>query len=151
MAEFLLGVAKYLLSLVSFTGLIILYDWCDTTKRLQRYVTAYKNHVEFEWKNQPDKFAVMHRVRAYELLLRNLEALRPWTPLASKRVEMVWDEVEYFHREGIPVLREEHLPLPKLGEFPYSPSPEIETYVTNHLLEGLRAIKWLRLEERAGQ
>lgn len=149
MVNFLVGVLKFLLGFVGVAGLIALYDLYDTTERLRTYVTLYANHAEFEWKNQPDEFVLTHRVRAFELLLRNLEDVRSWTLPAFKRVEAVRDVVEYFHRRAIPVLGNKHLPLPKLGEFPYPPSQEVEAYVRNHVLEELRAIKWLGLEKRA--
>ena len=151
MVEFLVGVLKFLLVFVGVASLIAFCDWYDTTARLRKYVTLYVNHAEFEWKNQPDEFVLTHRVRAFELLLRNLENVRPLTLLAFKRVEAVRDVVEYFHRRAIPILGDKHLPLPKLGEFPYPPSQAVEARIRNHVLEELRAIKWLELEKRTEQ
>ena len=151
MVEFLVGVLKFVLGFVGVAGLIALYDWYDTTERLRKYVTLYVNYAEFEWKNQSDEFVLTHRVRAFELLLRNLEDVRPRTLPGFKRVEAVRDVVEYFHRRAIPVLGNKHLPLPKLGEFPYPPSQAVEAHVRNHVLEELRAIKWLELEKRTEQ
>ena len=151
MVEFLVGVLKLLLGFVGVAGLIAFCDWYDTTARLRKYVTLYLNYVEFEWKNQPDEFVLTHRVLAFELLLRNLEDVRPLTLPAFKRVEAVRDVVEYFHRHPIPILGNKHLPLPKLGEFPYPPNQATETQVRNHVLEELSTIKWLKLENRTGQ
>ena len=146
--EFLGGVLKFALGFVGVAGMIAFYDWYDTTERLRKYVSLYVNYAEFEWTNQSDEFVLTHRVRAFELLLRNLDDVRPWTLPAFKRVEAVRDVVEYFHRRAIPILGDKHLPLPKLGEFPYPLSQAVEAHVTNHVLEGLRAIKWLELEKR---
>jgi hypothetical protein len=56
--------------------------------------------------------------------------------------------VEFLHRQPIPIYGDKHLPLPKLGEFPYPPSQAFEAHVRDHVLEKLRAIKWLELEKR---
>ena len=150
MFDFWIGVAETMLGLFSVAGLIALWEWHRTTKRLKKYVANYIQSVEFEWQNQTDDFALMHRVRAYELLLRNVLILQPRTPRAYKRVEEDRDVLEKWHR-GIPIFRGEHLPLPKLGEFPTVPSHAIEAQVRKDVLEGLRAIKWLGLKEPAEQ
>ena len=91
----------------------------------------------------------MHRVRAFEILLRNVYAMQPTTPWANKRVEEVRDQLEFFHRAYM-VLNGEHLPLAKPGDFPVEqPNSTIEAQMRQMILEGLRAIKWLRLKESA--
>ena len=87
----------------------------------------------------------MHRVRAFELLLRKVQAMEPRTPGAYYRAEAVRDALECFHRGGIPILGKQHMPLPKIGEFPFPPNIAIEAQVRERVLEKLRAIKWLRL------
>ena len=149
--EFWIGVAEIIVGVFSLTMLIALSEWYRTTKRLKKYVKKYIESGEFEWRNKTPEFAVMHRVRAFEILLRKVEALQPRTPKAYRRVEEVRDVLEEFHRGMIPIFKEEHLPLPRIGEFPMTPSDVSETFVRNRVLEGLRAIKWLRLEKPTGQ
>ena len=72
--------------------------------------------------------------------------MHPTTPLANKRVEDVRDAVEFFHAGVIPIFRGEHLPLPIMGEFPIEPSDAIEAHVREHVIDKLRAIKWLGLK-----
>lgn len=151
MFDFLIGIADTLLAVVSFAGLIVWLERFSTTNRLKKYVKGYLEAVEFDWQNQTKEFAFMHRVRRFELLLRNVQVLRPTTYLASNRVAEVRDVLEEFHRGGIPILKGEHLPLRKFDEFPIEPSDATEAFVRDKVLEGLRAIKWLRLEEPAGK
>ena len=151
MADIVIEAAEVALGLLSFTILIAWWEWRNATKRLKKEVTSYIKSVEFEWQNQTEEFALMHRVRAFEILLRNVQAQQPRTPGAHKRVEQVRDVLESFHRRFIPIFRGEHLPLPKFGEFPALPDVTIEAEVRKHVLEGLRAIKWLRLKEPAEQ
>ena len=147
MGEFWIGVAETLLGIFSFAGLIAFLEWRRTTKRLRKCVTDYVESGELEWQNQTDEFALMHRVRAFELLLRKVEVLQPRTPSAYKRVEEVRDAVEFFHRGGIPILNGEHLPLATIGAFPITPSDAAEALVRKYVLERLRAIKWLEVNE----
>ena len=149
-SEFWIGVVQTLVGILSFASVVAFLEWRHTTKRLKKYVTQYVESVEFEWSNQTRKFAVMHRVRAFEILLRHVEALRPRTPGAYKRVEEVRDAVEYFHRT-IPIFRGEHLPLPRLGEFPLPPDERFEAQLRGDVLEKLRSIKWLGLKESSKQ
>ena len=148
--DVLIGVVQIVLGIVSYAGLVALLEWRRTTKRLKKYVASYMQAVEFEWTNQIEEFVVAHRVRAFELLLRNIQALQPRTPAAYKRVEEVRDVLERLHR-AIPIVRGEHLPLPKVGEFPVPPNQTTEAQVRELVVEGLRAIKWLRLEKPAEQ
>ena len=145
--DFWIGVVETLLSLFSFAALIYLLEWRSTTRRLKKHVASYIKSVEFKWTNQTDEFALMYRVRVFELLLRRVQAMQPRTPSAYKRVEEVRDALEYFHRGGVQILNGEHLPLPKFDEFPIRPNREIEAQVRERILENLRAIKWLGLEK----
>lgn len=145
------GVLEVAAGVFSFALLMALSEWLRTTRRLKKCVTSYVKTVEFEWKNQTEEFVLMHRVRAFELLLRRVEALQPRTPGAYHRVEQVRDVLESWHNKGIIVLDGEHLPLPRRGEFPLPMRPEFEAQVTNDVLRGLRAIKWLGLKEPAKQ
>ena len=77
MSDFWIGVAETALGLFSVAALVSVWEWHRTTKRLKKYVTQYIDSAEFEWENQTEKFALMHRVRAFEILLRNIEGLRP--------------------------------------------------------------------------
>ncbi len=135
-----------MLGLFGFAGLAALLECRRTTKRLKKYVKSYMQSAEFEWTNQTDEFAVAHRVRAFEILSRNVQALQPRTPWASNRVEDVRDALESLHR-AITIFRGEHLPLPRLGAFPLPPNQATEAHVREHIVERLRAIKWLRLEK----
>ena len=143
------GVIEIIASLFSFSVLITLWERRYTTKRLKKYVSNYLTSLEFEWQNQTAEFALMHRVRAFELLLRNVRVMQPTTPLANKRVQEVRDAVEFFHTGGIPVFRGEHLRLPNTGEFPVAPNDATEALVREHVLKKLRAIKWLNLQGSA--
>ena len=146
--DFWSGVLEVAAGVFSFTVLMALSEWRRTTKRLKKYVTAYKEGVEYEWQDKTEEFVVTYRVRAFELLLRNVLTLQPRTPAAYRRVEQIRDVLERWHR-GIPIIGDEPLPLPKLGEFPAPPSAAIEAFLRNYLLERLRAIKWLGLKEPA--
>ena len=151
MSDFWIGVAETALGLFSVAALVSVWEWHRTTKRLKKYVTQYIDSAEFEWENQTEKFALMHRVRAFEILLRNIEGLQPRTPGAYYRVEQVRDVLEHFHR-SIPIWRGQHLPLPKIGEFPLpQPNYAMEASVRHDTLEKLKKIQWLRLKEPAEQ
>lgn len=136
-----------LLGLLSFAALMAWWERRCTTKQLKKYVATYKERVEFKWRNQTEGFVLMHRVRAFELFLRNVSALQPRTSGAYKRVEQVRDVLEYFHREVIALIGVKHVPLPKMGEFPLPLNLATEAQVRQTVLEGLRALKWLRLEK----
>ena len=138
-------------SVFGISVLITLWERHYTTKRLRKYVSKYLESVEGEWQNQTDEFILMHRVRAFELLLRRVRGMRPTTPLANMRVDEVRDAAEFFHTDVITIFRGEHLPLPKMGEFPMEPNDEIESHVREYVLDKLRAIKWLGLEEPANR
>ena len=144
--DFWIGVVQTLTGLFSFAGLIALIEWHRTTRRLRKYVSSYIGSVEFEWQNQTEEFILMHRVRAFELLLRRVQAMEPRTPGAYYRAEAVRDVLEWFHRGGIPVLGNQHIPLSEIGKFPFPPNFAIESQVREHILEKLREIKWLRIE-----
>ena len=148
--DVLIGVVETVLGLFSFAGLAALWERHRTTKRLKKYVASYMQSAEFEWTNQTEEFAVVHRVRAFELLLRNVQALQPRTPWAYNRVEEVRDILESLHR-AITIFRGEHLPLPRLGELPLPPNQATEAHVRELIVERLRAVKWLRLEKPAEQ
>ncbi|MDE2925259.1 MAG: hypothetical protein OXT71_02535 [Acidobacteriota bacterium] len=153
MGETLIRVGEILLGLVSFTALSTLWEWCRTTKRLREHVRSYVKAVEFKWKNQTEEFATMHRIRAYEVLLRRVQALQPRTPFAYRRMEEVRDALEFLHM-ATPVFQGKHLPLARIGEFPIKhvdstsrPKLSSEAWVRQKILERLRAITWLKLEE----
>lgn len=149
--DFWVDVLKYVVGLVGFTTLMAFWELCRTKKRLKKEVKDYIKSVEFEWKNQTEEFVLMHKVRRFEVLLRNVRALQPRTPRAYKCVEEVREKLEFLH-VAIPVFREEHLPLPKLGEFPIQPpNSESETFVRQKVLEKLRTIKWLKLKKPTEQ
>ena len=143
--DFWLGVLQTMLGLFSFGLLVALFEWRRTTKRLRRFVTSYIEAVEFEWQNQTKDFVVMHRVRAFEVLLRNVQSLQPRTPGAYQRVEEVRDALEYLHK-CIPIFRGEHLPLPSPEQFPVEPNSHTEPQIRAHVLRNLRSIGWLRLK-----
>ena len=148
-SDFWRGVAGIMLGLFSITGLFALLEWRRITKRLKKDVTNYIDAVEFEWRNQTEEFIVMDRIRAFEVLLKDVQSLRPTTPGAYKRVQQVRDAVEFFHRARA-VLNEEHLPLPKPDEFPLPTThrtAEGELFVRQKVLEELRKNKWLGLEK----
>ena len=150
MSDFWIGVAETVAGLFSVAVLVSLWEWHRITKRLKKYVRSYKDAVEFEWQNQTEKFALMHRIRAYEVLLRKVHALQPRTPGAYYRVEKVRDALEWFHRT-IPVWRGEHLPLPDIEKFPFPGDAAMEFHIRKDILEKLKAIKWLGLKEPAEQ
>ena len=121
MSDFLIRFGEIMLGLFSFAGLIALWEWRRTTKRLKKYVTGYVRSVEFEWQNQTEEFALMDRVRVFEILLRRVQAMHPQTPGANRRVEEVRDVLEQFHSTRR-IFREEHLPLRRIDEFPTEPN-----------------------------
>ena len=131
-----------ILGITGFTAIMSVNELRHTIVRLRKVINRYIDAVEFGWTNQTEEFALDHRVRAYEVMLRNVQAIQPRTPLAYRRVEQVRDAVEFFHR-NIGVYQDKHRPLPKLDEFPYrSLTPEMEVPVRRKILEELRAIKW---------
>ena len=144
--DFWIGVVQILFGLFSFAGLIALIERHRTTRRLREHVSWYIDKVEFEWKNQTVEFILMHRIRAFELLLRRVQAMNPRTPGAYVRVEAVRDALEWHYRSGILIKGGMHLPLPEIGKFPYPPSPITEAQVRRDILEKLRMIKWLRID-----
>lgn len=146
MEDFWIGVAETVLGLFSVAGLVALWEWYRTTERLRKFVTDYIGAVEFEWQNQTEEFALMHRVRAFEVLLRKVLILRPRTPGAYRRVEQVREALERLHM-SIPIWRGRHLPLPKLGEFPFATDSAFEPQFRENLVKRLTAIKWLRFDE----
>ena len=148
MYDFLVGAAETALGLFSVALLVSLWEWRRTTKRLKKYVTKYIDAVEFEWQDQTAEFVLMHRVRAFELISRQVQVLQPRSPGAYYRVEQVRDVLERFHR-AIPIFRGEHLPLPEIGKFPLPSNERMEASLRQDILEDLRAIKWLGLQESA--
>ena len=145
-SSFYSRVLEIVTSVFSISILITVWELRYTTNRLRKYVSNYQDSTEFEWHNQSEEFALMHRVRQFELLMRRVRVMQPTTPLANKRVEAVRDAVEFFHTGGVIVVGGEHLPLPNVGEFPLKPNDAIEAEVRKQILEKLRAIKWLGLE-----
>ena len=148
--DFLTRVVEIILGFFSIAFLITLWELRYTTKRLKNYVASYMESVEFPWQNQTDEFTRMHRVRSFEILLRKVQILQPRTPGAYKRATEVQEVLEHFHK-AVPIFRGEHLPLPNLGEFPVVPNDGGEAFVRDHVIKGLRAIKWLGLKEPAEQ
>ena len=146
MEAFLIGVAETVLGLFSLAGLVALWEWHRTTERLRKFVTDYIGAVEFEWQNETEEFALMHRVRAFEVLLRKVLTLRPRTPGAYRRVEQVREALESLHM-SIPIWRGQHLPLPKLGEFPFAADSAFEAQFREDLVKRLKVIKWLKFDE----
>ena len=144
--DVLIRVLEIVLGLFGFAGLAALSECRRTTKRLKKYVKSYMQSAGFEWTNQTDEFVVAHRVRAFEILSRNIQVLQPRTPWASNRVEDVRDALESLH-SAITIFRGEHLPLPRLGAFPLPPNQATEAHVRERIVERLRAIKWPRLEK----
>lgn len=84
--EVLWSVVEVTLGIVSSAGLLLVWEWYRTRQRLRQYVKSYLKSVEFDWTNQTVEFALMHRVRVFELLLRKLQALQPRTPAAYRQV-----------------------------------------------------------------
>ena len=146
MEDFLIGVGETVLGLFSVAGLISVWEWHRTTVRLKKFLAEYIGWVEFAWQDQTEEFALMHRVRAFEVLLRKVMMLRPRTPGAYRRAEQVRDALEMFHTR-ITIWRGQHLPLPKLGEFPIGPDAAFEAQFREDVAKRLRAIKWLRYDE----
>ena len=146
LVEILLRLIEVLLGLFGFSALIVYVDLRYTTKRLKRHVLRYLRSVEFDWRKESDEFVLMYKVRAFELLLRNMRAIQPTTPWANERADEIRDAVEFFHRGATAIFRGEVLPLPNAGEFPL-PDNRTETHVRETILENLRKIKWLGLQE----
>ena len=148
MWDFWFDILKIVFGIFGFTALMATLELYRTTQRLKLEVENYIKAVNFEWENQTAEFALMDRVRAFEVLLRNVQAQQPRTPIAYRRVEQVRDALEFFHRTRA-VHQGQHLPLPKLEEFPIQPpSPAIEAHFRSDILKRLRAIKWLGLKSQ---
>ena len=135
------------LALAGYTAFGAFVEFRRTTQRLRKYVSSYLKRATFEWPNQTEEFALMDRVRSFEILLREVQAIQPRTPYAYRRVEEVRNAIEFLHR-GIPIVEGRHLPLPRLTDFPVqegSFSASVEADVRKYTLCELRQIKWLRL------
>ena len=143
-------ISQILFALFSFATFQAFCEWRLTTKLLRKYVAQYIESVAFEWTNETTEFIITYRVRAFEILLRNLQSMQPRTGCARKRVEEVQDVLENFHNCKV-ILNRKVLPLPDPNKFPFDIyqnghiHKEIEPTIRNETLKKLQAIKWLKI------
>jgi len=143
-----MSILQIVLGIFGYTAIAMIGEVVRTRHRLRKGVEAYVRDVNRQWTGQPQHFVLMNKVRAFERLLREVQMLQPRSIPAHRMVERVREEVEWVHRgavwrDGVP------MEPARLDQFPYVEGVDdsVESTVREHVLDGLRKIRWLRLGE----